>query len=87
MLANSIPTFSTQILLSDNFPTWSRTVGKLKKPVGLPKFQPDKDIDLWLKHNAPLSFESLELTYVMLSIIIAAEPSSQSRWSPMISSA
>ena len=59
MQANSIPTFITQILISDNDPTWSRTVGRIKKPIGLPKFGPDEDIDLWLKYNAPLSFESL----------------------------
>ena len=50
--------FATDVLPSDDKPMWFRTRCKAKqsKP---PKFPPDKDIELWLKHNAPLTFQQL----------------------------
>jgi hypothetical protein len=50
----------SEILLTDHEATWFPTTRKQKtKKPGSTKFPPDKDIDLWLKHNAPLSFEQL----------------------------
>lgn len=59
MQDNSISSFIREILLPDNEPTWSPTNGRTTKSKRSPEFPPDKDIDLWLTHNAPLSFESL----------------------------
>jgi hypothetical protein len=59
MQDNSISGFIREILLSDNEPTWSPTNGRTTRSKRTPEFLPDKDIDLWLKHNAPLSFEAL----------------------------
>ena len=42
----------------DDKPIWFRAGPKItwSKPT---KFPPDKDIELWLKHNAPLTFQQL----------------------------
>lgn len=49
-------TFTTDdILPLGDEPIWHRATRKTKKS----KFPPDKDIDLWLKHNAPLTYEQL----------------------------
>lgn len=58
MQDNSISPFIKEILLSDNEPTWSASNGGAKR-TRLSEFPPDKNIDLWLKHNAPVSFEQL----------------------------
>src|SRR5882757_11557946 len=60
MSDNPTSDFTSEVPLSDHETTWFRAARKPKanKP-GSPKFPPDKDIDLWLKHNAPLSFGSL----------------------------
>ena len=46
------------VLPPDEKSTWypTRPTIKWSKP---PKFPPDKDIELWLKHNAPLTFQQL----------------------------
>jgi hypothetical protein len=58
MTENTTSDFASEVLLSDNEPTWFPTRGKIRKPRS-PKFPPDEDIDLWLKHNAPLTFQQL----------------------------
>jgi hypothetical protein len=57
MTENTTSDFTPEVL-SNNEPTWYQTKGKVRKP-GSPKFPPDEDIDLWLKHNAPLTFQQL----------------------------
>jgi hypothetical protein len=58
MTENTTSSFAADVLLSDDTPTWFRTRSKPKqsKP---PQFPPDEDIELWLKHNAPLTFQQL----------------------------
>lgn len=58
MQDNSISPFIKEILLCDNEPTWSASNGRTKRTRSS-EFPPDKNIDLWLTHNAPLSFEQL----------------------------
>ena len=50
--------FAADVWSSDDKPMWFRTRCKAKqsKPS---KFPPDEDIELWLKHNAPLTFQQL----------------------------
>ena len=57
MTANTIPSFVTDDRLDDK-PIWFPAGPKIKwsKPT---EFPPDKDIELWLKHNAPLTFQQL----------------------------
>jgi|UPI000485728D hypothetical protein len=50
--------FATSILLDENEHTWSTPLRTYKTPTA-PKFPPDEDIELWLKHNAPVSFPQL----------------------------
>jgi hypothetical protein len=57
MNENTATYFTADILPSDDRTPW-HPVRKAIKRDG-PPFPTDKDIDLWLKHNAPLSFESL----------------------------
>lgn len=65
MTENTTSDFTAEVLLSDNEPTWFPTRGKVKKPKSS-KFPPDEDIDLWLKHNAPLTFQHLaDIRYVL----------------------
>jgi hypothetical protein len=60
MPENTRPDRFTEVLLSENEATWFPTTQPRKsKTPGSPKFPPDKNIDLWLKYNAPLSFEQL----------------------------
>lgn len=49
--------FTTDAMRSDDWTPWqpARSTGKRKT---LP-FSPDENIELWLKHNAPLSFQQL----------------------------
>ena len=58
MTENTTSSFAADVLLSDDKPTWfpTRCKAKQSKP---PKFPPDEDIELWLKHNAPLTFQQL----------------------------
>jgi hypothetical protein len=54
-------TFSTSIIeaqLSDDSPIWFRPRTANKRLIR-PKFPPDADIEAWLRHNAPLSFQQL----------------------------
>jgi len=55
---NIISSFNAEVWSSDDKPVWFRTTRKAKqsKP---PKFPPNEDIKLWLKHNAPLTFQQL----------------------------
>src|SRR4051794_26734869 len=54
MTANTTPSFIFKAHLLDDKPIWYPA--RPKKP---PKFPPDKDIELWLKDNAPLTFQQL----------------------------
>ena len=59
MTENTTTTFSiSDDLPLDDKPMWFPARPKIKwsKPT---KFPPDKDIELWLKHNAPLTFQQL----------------------------
>ena len=58
MTENTTFSFAADVLTSDDKPVWFRTRGQAiqSKP---PKFPPDEDIELWLKHNAPLTFQQL----------------------------
>ena len=58
MQENTISNFEPGILADDNGRTWFPTVTRCQKSEP-PKFPPDEDIELWLKHNAPLSFQQL----------------------------
>lgn len=49
---------ATDAWSSDDKPVWFRTRGRAKQSRP-PKFPPDEDIELWLKHNAPLTFQQL----------------------------
>ena len=57
MTVNTIVTTDNRLPLDDK-PIWHRATRKTKKPAKS-KFPPDRDIDLWLKHNAPLTYEQL----------------------------
>jgi hypothetical protein len=58
MTENTTSSFAADVLISDDKPVWFRTRGKAKqsKP---PKFPRNEDIELWLKHNAPITFQQL----------------------------
>ena len=58
MKENTTTFFTADILLSDDKPTWhpAKRKSKQSKP---PKFPPNEDIELWLKRNAPLTFQQL----------------------------
>ena len=58
MTENTTSSFTADVLPSDEKSTWYPTRPKIKGPTP-PKFPPDKDIELWLKHNAPLTFQQL----------------------------
>jgi len=58
MTENTSSAFVADVLLMDEMPTWHRTTLKIKRAKP-PKFPPDRDIELWLKHNAPLTFQQL----------------------------
>ena len=65
MQDNTTSDFTPHFPISDDERTWLPTRAKTRKP-GSPKFPPDSDIDLWLKHNAPLSFDELaDIRYVL----------------------
>ena len=52
-------------LLDDDEQIWFRSIGR-RNPGRHPKFDDDTDIDLWLTHNAPQTFEQLaDLRYVL----------------------
>ena len=54
---NFTSSFNADVWSADDKPMWFRTCqAKQSRP---PKFPPDKDIELWLKHNAPLTFQQL----------------------------
>jgi hypothetical protein len=57
MTENTTPSFA-DVLPPDEKSTWypTRPAIKWSKPT---KFPPDEDIELWLKHNAPLTFQQL----------------------------
>jgi len=56
MIANTYISIADDPRLDDK-PTWYRPVYRtIKKRKGFP---PDENIDLWLKHNAPLTFDQL----------------------------
>jgi len=57
MNANTDNTFTADILPSDDRAPW-HPVRKTIKREG-PPFSPDEDIELWLKHNAPITFQQL----------------------------
>jgi hypothetical protein len=48
---------TADILLSDDKTPWY-PARRVVKPAG-PQFPPDEDIELWLKHNGPLTFQQL----------------------------
>ena len=58
MTENTTTTFSIADDLLDDKPIWYPARPKIEwsKPT---KFRPDEDIELWLKHNAPLTFQQL----------------------------
>ena len=58
MPENTSISIATDVLPSDDKRIWFRTRCKAKqfKP---PKFPPAEDIELWLKHNAPVTFQQL----------------------------
>ena len=58
MTENTAPSFVSDDRLLDDKPIWFPTRRKIKQPTP-PKFPPHKDIELWLKHNAPLTFQQL----------------------------
>ena len=70
MTANTTPSIVSDDLLDDK-PIWFPARPKIKwsKPT---KFPPDKDIELWLKHNAPSHFSN-SLTSGTPCITSAAE--------------
>ena len=47
---------ATDVWTSDDKPVWFPCQAKRSKPL---KFPPAEDIELWLKHNAPLTFQQL----------------------------
>jgi hypothetical protein len=54
---NITSSFNAAVWSSDDKPVWFRTCqAKQSKPF---KFPPGEDIELWLKHNAPLTFQQL----------------------------
>ena len=57
MSDNTSISIATDVWSSDDKPVWFRTCQA--KQSKLPKFPPDEDIELWLKHNAPLTFQEL----------------------------
>jgi hypothetical protein len=58
MTENTTSPFAADVLPSDDKPTWYPTRPKIKRSKP-PKFPPNEDIELWLKHNAPLTFHQL----------------------------
>ena len=54
---NTSISITTDVWSADDKPVWFRTYQAKRSK--LPKFPPDKDIELWLKHNAPLTFQQL----------------------------
>src|ERR1700712_4607078 len=65
MQGNTTINFTSTNGLNDREHTWSQAVTTLKKSTE-PKFPPDEDIELWLKHDAPTSFQQLaDLRYVL----------------------
>ena len=57
MTDNTTTDFATDVFLADDKPIWHTAERKFIRPK--PPFPPDEDIELWLKNNAPLSFEQL----------------------------
>jgi hypothetical protein len=73
MTENTTSDFVPEILISDNESTWYPTSDKIKNP-RFPKFPPDEDINLWLKHNAPLTFQQLaDIHYALYHCCSRAE--------------
>ncbi|MCP1774733.1 hypothetical protein J2R91_001245 [Bradyrhizobium japonicum] len=65
MQDNATPDLEANTLLADNQRAWLPPNTRTLKPKA-PKFPPDEDINLWLKHNAPRSFEQLaDIRYVL----------------------
>jgi len=58
MTENTTSSFVSDDLLLDDKPIWYPTSPKIKGPTP-PKFPPDKDIELWLEHNSPLTSQQL----------------------------
>jgi hypothetical protein len=58
MSTNTFLTVTTSVMPPNENAYWSRSEivgGRIKRP----KFPPDADIEAWLKHNAPLTFQEL----------------------------
>jgi hypothetical protein len=56
-MTNNINIRIADILPSDDKTPWHPARKPIKRDD--PPFPPDEDIELWLKHNAPLTFEQL----------------------------
>ena len=57
MTENTTSSFVSDDRLDDK-PIWYPSRPQIKRPTP-PKFPPDEDIELWLRHNAPLTFQQL----------------------------
>src|SRR5215204_3368889 len=53
----NINTLSADILVSDDRTPWHPVRKRIKRQG--PPFPPDVDIELWLRHNAPITFQQL----------------------------
>ena len=58
MIENSFPSPKQPALLYDDKPAWRASTRKSRRLRG-PKFPPDEDIEVWLKANAPRTFDLL----------------------------
>jgi hypothetical protein len=58
MTENTFPSPTPPVLLYDDKPAWRASARNSRRLKG-PKFSPDEDIERWLKHNAPLTFDLL----------------------------
>lgn len=66
MTENTTSSFAADVLPSDDKSTWHPTTRRKIKPPKPPKFPPDEDIELWLKHNEPQTFQQLaDIRYVL----------------------
>src|SRR5205823_14993444 len=64
MTENTAPFLATDLLLTDNEQAWYPPRPKITKSKPA-KFPPNEDIDLWLKHNKPRTFQQLaDIRYV-----------------------
>jgi hypothetical protein len=58
MSENTFSPLVTEAKLSDDKAIWFQSRTKSRRLFG-PKFPPDADIEAWLKHNAPITFQEL----------------------------